>query len=324
MPDAPATRSPLVARVRAVAARSPLARRLYTRLQRTRRAFVRAFRPPSFSELPPDEAVRMAYNVMLRREPDPMGRADFEGRLLAGAVTPERMVDEIRGSEEFIYDVRTSSLGHSIHAGRCAFIQSLPKAARILDLGGTHKYNEAGAMVRMGYPYAFEKLVIVDLPNDDRHPIYQDDVVSARDVTEEPAVQTRLGPVSYRYHSMIDLSGIAEGSFDLVYMGQSIEHVTEADGDTVLAEVHRVLRPGGHLALDTPNGRVTRRQQAAFVDPDHEVEYTYEELAEKLKRAGFDVVEAKGMNYAGPDVDETPFSMARVAGNTGLFAEARD
>ena len=33
--------------------------------------------------------------------------------------------------------------------------------------------------------------------------------------------QTALGPVRYRYHSMVDLSDYADDSVDLVYSGQS-------------------------------------------------------------------------------------------------------
>jgi SAM-dependent methyltransferase len=310
------------AKTRALLARSPILRRWYRQLKGVNE---RLHTPTdrSFWELPPDLSVRVAYNVVLQREPDPSGFADFRDRLTDGRVTRARMVEELCGSEEFLYEVPFTSLGHSIHTGRCAFIQSLPAARRILDLGGTHKAHEYGAMVRMGYPYPFEELVIVDLPEDDRHPLYQGDLISARD-HDAPVVETPLGRVSYRSHSMTDLSGIDDSSFDLVYMGQSIEHISEADGDHVLREIHRVLTPGGRLALDTPNARVTRRQQAEFIDPDHEVEYTLEQLEAKLTGCGFTILEAKGINYAGPFLDGGEFSMDRVAAHTGIFAEARD
>ena len=43
-------------------------------------------------------------------------------------------------------------------------------------------------MVLMGYPYAFDELVVVDLPPDDRNELYKETV--SRNVT-----QTELGPV---------------------------------------------------------------------------------------------------------------------------------
>ncbi|HUS62578.1 MAG TPA: methyltransferase domain-containing protein [Acidimicrobiales bacterium] len=262
----------------------------------------------------PNQAVRIAYNVILKREPDPGGQSDFVARLKARAIDHDELIDWLRGSEEFATVSRLNLLGPSLHLSRCEFIRSLPRARRILDLGGTHLAKAEGAFVAMGYPYRFEELVIVDLPTSDRHEIY-------RAQGDNDKVETHLGPVRYSYHSMADLSRFADESFDLVYSGQSIEHVNEETGDLVLSEVRRVLRRGGFLALDTPNGRVTRLQQDSFIDPDHEVEYTDAELRAKLDRAGFDIAEAKGLNYAGSCLDRDVFSMTDVAGHQGMFAE---
>ena len=43
----------------------------------------------------------------------------------------------------------------------------------------------------------------------------------------------------------------ADGSFDMVFAGEIIEHV--ADPDYLLCEIRRVLKPGGYLLLTTPN-----------------------------------------------------------------------
>jgi 2-polyprenyl-3-methyl-5-hydroxy-6-metoxy-1,4-benzoquinol methylase len=45
----------------------------------------------------------------------------------------------------------------------------------------------------------------------------------------------------------------SDGAFDLVVWGEMIEHV--AYPENVLGEIRRVLRPGGQLALSTPNGQ---------------------------------------------------------------------
>jgi SAM-dependent methyltransferase len=160
-------------------------------------------------------------------------------------------------------------------------------------------------------------LVIVDLPSQDRHAIYQSGHLDRE-------VPSPLGPVRYRYHSMTDLSGFDDGSVDLVYAGQSIEHVTHDDGSVVVKEVFRILRPGGWFAMDTPNARVTRLQQEAFIDPDHKVEYTYPELADLVTGAGLEILEAKGLNYAGRSLAVGRFDAEEVAGNTGLYAAAED
>ncbi len=90
----------------------------------------------------------------------------------------------------------------------------------------------------------------------------------------------------------------------------------------MLAEVRRVLRPGGWFAVDTPNARVTRLQQAELIDPDHEVEYTHAEMATKLAGAGLEVVAATGIGWAGPCLEAGRFVAEEVAQRFGLFSAA--
>jgi len=263
--------------------------------------------------------VRIAYQVLLRRSPDPVGLTGYTEALAAQRMTNGDLVETIRASEEFINEVPFGGahLGFSLHTGRCQFIRSLPPARRILDLGGNHLGRDIGAMVAMGYPYPFDDLTIVDLPSEDRHPLYQG--VDGRSVVVSP-----LGPVSYRYHSMSELSGYGDSSRDLVYSGQSIEHVTRAEGGAIMAEVARILSPGGYLGLDTPNARVTRLQQEALIDPDHKVEYLLPELVDLVIRAGLDIVEVKGINDAGASLRRGRFDLDEVAASKGIFARAED
>ncbi|HYI62717.1 MAG TPA: methyltransferase domain-containing protein [Acidimicrobiales bacterium] len=304
--------------VRGVARRSERLRDLYTRSKAARVAF----RSPgdhglSFDDLVPSAAFRMAYNVILQREPDPHGTETLLPAVEAGALSYPELVETLWGSEEFMTHRRFWRLGPSLHSSRCEFIRTLPQGRRILDLGGTHQHRDEGALVAMGYPYDFDELIIVDLPVDDRHEIYQ----ARGSLTEVP---TERGPVRYQYHSMADLSRYESGSFDLVYSGQTFEHVTEADGDAVLEQALRVLRPGGHMAIDTPNGRVTRLQQEEFIDPDHEVEYDEPTLTTKIQRAGFEVVTVQGLNHLGAGAADDTFSMAEVAHRSGIYAAAAD
>jgi SAM-dependent methyltransferase len=222
------------------------------------------------------------------------------------------MVTAIRTSDEFANYTAYTEMGPSVHYGRGVFVRSLPPARRILDLGGSSRSSADGAFVLFDYPYTFDELVIVELPSDERHEHYSD-------VKEGDAVPTRLGPVRYRYHSMTDLTAFEDHSFDLVYSGQTIEHVSEDDADRVLAEVCRVLRPGGWFAFDTPNGAVCRLQQDDFIDPDHKVEYTHPQILEKLRRAGLDVVRQHGLNYAGRSIAEARFDLPETARKWGLY-----
>ena len=169
----------------------------------------------------------------------------------------------------------------------------------------------------MGYPYPFDELTVVDLPSEDRHALY-------RDESRPDTVETPQGLVTYRYHSMTDLRSYPSGSFDLVYSGQSIEHVTRRQAGGVLSQVRRVLRPGGILALDTPNRRLTRLQQDAFIDPDHKYEYSHPELAAMLRGTGFVIERAVGINYGGESVARGLFDAGELATKRGVFDEIAD
>jgi predicted SAM-dependent methyltransferase len=300
-------------------AAAPGARRAYRTLRRAARARPWAAAAPAFESLAPGPAVDLAYDVVLGRRPDPAGVATYRTALEEGTLTHRDRVQMLAASPEF--ENRTGfsprTFGASLHAGRCRFIKALPVAARIVDLGGTSLGDPRGALVGLGYPYRFDSLTIVDLPSEERHEIY-------RSAETGGVVHTERGPVTYRYHSMADLSGFDDASVELVYCGQSIEHVPPDVGAHVLKEAWRILAPGGHVALDTPNGRVTRLQQAEFIDPDHEVEYTWPELRDLVEGAGFRVAWRQGINYAGRCLAAGRFDAEEVANSGGLYSAIED
>jgi SAM-dependent methyltransferase len=265
----------------------------------------------------PQDVLDLVYELILGREPDGAGTASFLEGLRNGTLTPQELAAVAIASGEWWSVTPFPGLGPSLHFSRMMFVRSLPPAKRILDLGGTSLGNATGALVLMGYPYPFDDLVVIDLPSEERNELY-------REAASPEVTQTTLGPVRYRYHSMADLSDYAAGSVDLVYSGQSIEHVPVDVGDTVLSEVRRVLRPGGYLGLDTPNARVTRLQQDEFIDPDHEHEYTDAEMRAKLTAAGFEVDGAWGLNHAGPSLRAGRFEADQVATARGLFHQIED
>jgi len=274
----------------------------------------------TYERMPAPLAVEMGYEVMLGEHPALRDVKHHVAAIASGALSRQDFIYMLRGSESFPASARYSGelLGFSIHSGRCQFIKMLPRATRILDLGGVHQQNPIGALVALGYPYDFDELIIVDLPTDERHAIYQ----KSSDRLAE--VKSPRGPVRYQYHSMTDLSAYGEGSFGLVYSGQSIEHVTRAEADIVLSQVYRVLERGGWFALDTPNARVTRMQQEAFIDPDHKHEYQVDELHSMLERVGFTDIRTMGLNYAGDSLTRSSFDLTEVARHPGIYDEAAD
>ena len=261
--------------------------------------------------LPTPQFVRLAYEILMRREPDGEGYEHYVTLLRSGTMSRGQVLDELRGSMEFRESVVVADLGVSLHQSRCDFIRLLPPARRIVDLGGTHQHDRRGALVAFGYPYRFESLIVVDLPPEQRHAVYAESTLRG-------TVETEKGPVTYRAGTMSDLSFLPDASVDLVYSGQTIEHVTEEEGDRVLAEVARVLAPGGWFCLDTPNGPVCRRQQADFINDDHEIEYSDAELTAKLTRHGFAIEVALGLNHLGACAAEG-FDADELVRNGGLY-----
>lgn len=75
------------------------------------------------------------------------------------------------------------------------------------------------------------------------------------------------------------------GAFDALLGQHVVEHVP--DVDVALREWRRVLKPGGRIALATPNARYP--DPAHFADPDHTRVFAPAELRAALMRAGFAV-----------------------------------
>jgi SAM-dependent methyltransferase len=257
-----------------------------------------------------------AYHFLLGMAPDPDGLRNYVQHLRNGTRTRESMLSEMRGLDDWWLQ-RVQNPHISMHLSRKLWVQQLPPARRILDLGGTDQNSADGALLALGYPYEFDLLAIVDLPPEQRHDLY--------DVIHTGRVETRLGPVEYHHRSMTDLSVFEDGSFDLVFSGQSIEHVPEAEAEIVLAEARRVLRPGGHLYLDTPNGLACRIQLAGtgaqVTNPDHDIEYSPTELRSKLEAAGFVVELARGLNHLPQSFATGTFSFEELARHVGVYAD---
>jgi SAM-dependent methyltransferase len=272
--------------------------------------------PLSLADVDDETFLRLAYEAILRRPPDEFGTTFFR-RALREGMSRQRVLDTLLFSDAVIDEVLATNLGESLHQSRKRFIRSLPRAGRILDLGGAASDRPEGALVAMGYPYRFDELVIIDLPNEQRHALY-------RSQQTPKVVESPRGPIRYHYGSLADLSPFADASFDLVYSGQSIEHVTLEEGAHVFREVRRVLRRGGAFALDTPNARATRLQQETFIDPDHRVEYQHAEVLALALGAGLALERAHGLNYLGACFERGAFEPAEAARHPGLFDAIED
>lgn len=168
------------------------------------------------------------------------------------------------------------------HRARLELVRTaLPAGRVVLDLGGSCGGIPEGGLLHMGYPHGPEKVVVVDIPPDIQFWKHA-----------APPAELRHGPttVCYQYTGMNDLSAFADGSIDGAWGGQCIEHVPRAVAQRTMAEVLRVLRPGGWFCLDTPNRALTRLLvRVGYIHPEHFAEYFPAELAALLQENGFEV-----------------------------------
>jgi SAM-dependent methyltransferase len=94
-----------------------------------------------------------------------------------------------------------------------------------------------------------------------------------------PGVQVHCGPLD-------DLGWRAPASVDVVFASNVFEHLRSKDeAFAALAEVHRVLRPGGRFLVLQPNIRYAYREYWDFFD--HRLPFSDRAMVEGLVASGF-------------------------------------
>jgi predicted SAM-dependent methyltransferase len=161
----------------------------------------------------------------------------------------------------------------------------LPHGDIILDLGGANC-----PLYKMGYPHRFKKLYVIDLPPEARHDLYKEITID---------LHCDDGEVFIQYGDMTELDDFPDESVDLVWSGQSIEHISREAGERMCQAAFRVLKRGGAFCLDTPNRRLTEIHAKGtgleFINPEHRIEYDPEELTQLLRKAGFEIKHSCGI-----------------------------
>lgn len=99
-----------------------------------------------------------------------------------------------------------------------------------------------------------------------------------------PGVEAIVGPVD-------DLRAVATGSVDFAFASNLFEHLERDVCLTTLAEVRRVLAPGGRLTLLQPNYRYAYREY--FDDYTHVAVYSHVSLPDLLGAHGWEVDEVR-------------------------------
>jgi SAM-dependent methyltransferase len=94
--------------------------------------------------------------------------------------------------------------------------------------------------------------------------------------------------VSFHKIPATDLSEIANNTMDVVFTSNFLEHLPDKTAlGVVLAEVRRVLKPGGRFLILGPNIRYLPGAYWDFFD--HHLPLTHNSLAEALALSGFEV-----------------------------------
>lgn len=214
------------------------------------------------------------YDVTLNRIPSDEEIKQVLKIAATEGLTKRALFISLLCSSEFVISLSDDAIKfHSnfIHNTRIKLISNfLPAANVILDIGGAN-----GSLVEYGYKQDYEKLIITDLPSEER-------IESLKDVNlfdkwgHNPKIEVI-------YTTMSDLKQLQDGSVDLVWVGQVVEHIEENDLIIAFSEIKRVLKPEGFFCFDTPNGIMSRiHSPDKLLHPEHKKEYTPAEMRNLL------------------------------------------
>lgn len=120
--------------------------------------------------------------------------------------------------------------------------------------------------------------------------------------------------VSWIQNTVGDMHDIPDGSIDVIFSGQNVEHVWLRDMISFFLEAHRTLALGGFLVMDSPNRAQTEKLN--WSHPEHTVELTVPEAKAAFALAGFEVVTCKGIwaveNTDGSTINLEPTTAAEA------------
>lgn len=167
---------------------------------------------------------------------------------------PDRAYFETR----LTYDVRRADVWRHVTRYVSRFV---PPGAAVLELGAgyCHFINDVPARRRVAVDVAPD---VLRWKGDDVEAHVADAVTFAR--------------------------GAADAEFDFVLASNLLEHLEWPALEILIAELHRVVRPGGRIALIQPNFRLQPRRY--FDDYTHRTIFTDVSLADWLTASGFVVM----------------------------------
>lgn len=243
-----------------------------------------------FKNLKNIDYVKLAYLVLLKRKIDQAGLNCWQEQIRNGKFSYENVLDTILNSEE--YKSLHFPFLEILHKGRQLWVKKLKRFNHILDIGGSCPHNKMGALVDLGYRYRAKETIIIDLPEDKQF-------WGKPNFDQAKVYSFKWGSVRYIHEyaeNINNISELKELKFDLVFMGQTIEHIEKERLPLVLSFIREHLRKNGRFIFDTPNRDITKIQNPnSYVSPDHKYEYTPVELEKILQDSGFKIINKFGI-----------------------------
>jgi SAM-dependent methyltransferase len=237
------------------------------------------------------DKINLLYVALLERNIDPVGLEYWSEMISKEGFSYKSVIDQILNSPEYLmhYEIPFEVM---LHRSRQAWCASLGHYEKVLDIGGSSSNIPEGALIELGYTFKPGRIDILDKPVDQQYwgkPKYE----------QRSKHEFDWGVVSYHHHdaeNIDDFHALDDEAYDMVFMGQVIEHIRPEALPGLLAWIKLHLKAGGRFILDTPNRNLTIIQSPdSFIDADHKIEYTPEQLKKILNEAGFDVVKETGL-----------------------------
>jgi SAM-dependent methyltransferase len=241
----------------------------------------------------PMQQSELIYRFILNRKIDDLGAQSCSDRIAKGKFSALGLILRLMKSAEFKQPYLKRTPTQQLHGARMAWAGQLPAAKRVLDIGGSSPTVPEGALIELGFAHKPEKLIIFDKPPNEQFwgtPNY-----SQANTRSFP-----WGQVQYIHGYAEDIlqnDELRDQLFDMIYMGQVVEHIYEDKLPNVLLWIKNHLAPGGRFCFDTPNRLITRFEtgEDRYIDPDHKREYTPDALVVLLKAAGFSIEQQWGI-----------------------------
>ena len=118
----------------------------------------------------------------------------------------------------------------------------------------------------------------------------------------------------------LEQAGLPDALADVVILLHVIEHVP--DPHATLSEIHRVLKPGGHLVMetpryDTPTFKLLKHRERSMRCDGHIYFFTFDTLKKAYEKVGFTEVETRAVGRT-LTVDRLLWNVGTVVGSEGL------